>query len=301
MKKNKVLIIGGTGQLGYDCTHVLQNLFQVKSLGSDEIDITDLRSIIEQVYIFKPEFILNCAAYNKVDDCENNRNRAWMVNALGPMNLSLCAKNFGAKLIHISTDYVFDGSKMLPDSYSENDQTNPLSYYGVSKLEGEKIIRSITQNHLIIRTSWLYGIHGENFLKTILRHTILDPRRQLKIVNDQFGSPTYTKRLALQIKALIDLNKFGTYHASSEGCCNWYDFAKLFLELMKVPNRIVPCSTKQYPTPAIRPKNSNLENKLLKREQMNLMSNWEEELKDFVFTNRTELLHEVSKLKEVKS
>jgi dTDP-4-dehydrorhamnose reductase len=301
MKDTKVLIIGNNGQLGHDCSLVLSNSFQVIPIGSNEVDITDLRSIIDHVLNIKPQFILNCAAYTKVDECENNKNRAWNVNALGPLNLALCAKNFGAKLIHISTDYVFDGFKKLPEKYSENDQTNPLSYYGKSKLEGEKMLRGITQNHIILRTSWLYGINGGNFLKTIMSLAISNPDNQLKIVNDQFGSPTSSKNLALQIKALIDTNSCGTYHASSENYCSWYDFAKLFFDLMEIPNRITPCSTEEYPTLAKRPKNSILENTRLKRERINLMSNWQEVLKDFVFNNRAKLLQEVSEKKEVKS
>lgn len=301
MKKTKLLIIGGSGQLGYDCIGLMSNKYEVFSFGSDELDITILESVVDKVKLIKPDYMLNCAAYTEVDNCEEHKNWSFLANTLGPMNLAFCAKNFGSKLIHISTDYVFDGHKQIPNKYDEGDRTNPLSYYGKCKLEAEKLIRSICKNHIIIRTSWLYGINGNNFPKTILKNAILNPSRELQVVNDQFGSPTSASRLATQIHDLIEMDCCGTFHASSENYCTWYDFASLFLDLMGITTKITPCTSESYPTKALRPMNSILENKALKNKGINNMIDWDYELESFVNTHKAKLLQQVHDLEEVIS
>jgi dTDP-4-dehydrorhamnose reductase len=238
------------------------------------------------------DLVLNCAAYTAVDGCETDREQCWRVNADGPGILAAACARQGSRLIHISTDYVFDGAKPPPRGYTEEDPVGPLSRYGLSKLEGERRIREQTPDHLIIRTAWLYGIGGRNFLKTMLRLAVGNPKRPIRVVNDQFGSLTWTRRLAGQIRVLIDSGLAGTIHATAEGSGTWYEGARLFLEAMGVQFTIEPCTTAEYPTPARRPVNSILENGILKKTGLNRMVPWEEDVLEFARVHREELLAE---------
>jgi len=289
----KVVITGGTGQLGSDCRKVLERRFEVVSFGSKDLDITDGEAVDQMMENTTPEVILNCAAFTKVDECETKKDLAWEVNVEGPTNLAAAAKKKGALLIHISTDYVFDGRKRVPEPYTETDDANPISYYGVTKNEAERAIQSRTDNHLILRTAWLYGIRGHNFLKTMLSLALKNPEREIKVVNDQFGSPTWSFRLALQIEKLMEVEGRGTYHATSQGYCTWYELATHFLAKMDVPHSFVPCTTEEYPTPASRPINSILENQRLKEADVDLMEEWRNDLEQFVSMFEEELVNEV--------
>ncbi|MBL7205820.1 MAG: dTDP-4-dehydrorhamnose reductase [Desulfobacteraceae bacterium] len=288
----KIVILGGKGQLGSDCTKVLNEIYDIMSVDLDELDITDISQVEAAAGNFGADVIVNCAAFTRVDDCETEKELACKVNVEGPGNLAVAAKNQGAQLIHISTDYVFDGRKKAPEPYTEKDAPNPISYYGVTKLAAEEAIRRITDNHIILRTAWLYGIQGQNFLKTMLTLALRDPQREIKIVNDQFGSPTWSYRLALQIAKLIESRGNGTYHATSEGYCTWYGLATYFLGKMGVPHSFVPCTTEEYPTPAARPMNSILENQRLKKAGINLMQGWKSDLEEFVSRFRDRLINE---------
>ncbi len=278
----KILITGGKGQLGSDCAQVLADRHDILAIDLDELDITEPSDVKNTIQRFSPNIVLNCAAYTQVDACETEKALAWKVNVNGPRNLALSARDCRAKLIHVSTDYVFDGTRQVPEPYREDDEPGPISYYGKTKLEGEKAVKDTTSNHMIVRTAWLYGRNGPNILKTFLRLALTNPDKELKIVNDQFGSPTWSYRLALQIGRLIDAKGQGIYHATSEGYCSWYGLAEVFLEAMKVPHRIVPCSTDEYPTPAARPKNSILENSRLKAQGIQLMPLWKDDVHQFV-------------------
>lgn len=291
----KILICGSYGQVGYDCKQVLCSAHEVLSTDIEELDITDPSATNEMVVSFRPDIILNCAAFTMVDDCEAKRDLAWKVNVDGPKNLAIAARKTGAQLIHISTDYVFDGKKKFPESYRESDKPNPLSTYGVTKLAGEEAIRKAADRYIILRTSWLYGINGQNFLKTMLRLALKDPQREIKVVNDQFGSPTYSSRLALQIARLIEVSGEGLYHITSEGYCTWYQLAAQFLELMEVRHTLTPCTTEEYPTPAKRPTNSILENRRLKEAGNSVMVNWKDDLEQFVFLFKDRLIAEADK------
>jgi len=176
----KIVITGGTGQLGGDCKEVLERSFEIVSLGSKDLDISSMTVVDSLIGEIAPQIILNCAAFTKVDDCETKRELAWKVNVEGPRNLAVVAKKHGARLIHISTDYVFDGRKPVPEPYTEADDTDPISYYGKTKLEGEVAVRGATDNHMILRTAWMYGIRGQNFLKTMLRLALKDPKKEIK-------------------------------------------------------------------------------------------------------------------------
>jgi dTDP-4-dehydrorhamnose reductase len=288
----KILICGGKGQLGVDCQQILGRTHEVMSADRDELDITDTARVEKAVTAFGPDVIVNCAAYTAVDACEITSELAWKVNAEGPGNLALAAVKQGARLIHISTDYVFDGRKAPPEPYMETDEPHPMSCYGRTKLAGETAVREATDNHMILRTAWLYGIGGPNFLKTMLSMALRDPTREIKVVNDQFGSPTWSYRLALQIEKLIEISGQGTYHASSEGHVTWYQLALEFLNLMKISHCVVPCATTEYPTLAARPMNAVLENRRLKESGINLMQDWRRDLSEFIARFKDRLISE---------
>ncbi len=279
--------------MGSDCCQVLQRSHDVYSLSPKELDITNPLDVDKMIRRFVPDIILNCAAYTNVDACETEKEPAWKVNVEGPKNLASGVEKHGGQLIHISTDFLFDGRKKPPEPYLEDDEPNPLSYYGRTKLEGEMAVRQATASHMILRTAWLYGVKGRNFLKTMLKLALKDPQKEIKVINDQLGSPTWSYRLALQIDKLIEVNGRGAYHASSEGYCTWYELACYFLEKMGVPHSLIPCTTEEYPTPATRPRNSILENRRLKEAGIHLMKYWQDDLDQFVSVFREQLIGEV--------
>ena len=278
----KIIITGAHGQLGHDCQLIFGDMHQVTPVDLPELDITSKEQVDRTVEAIRPDIIINCAAHTGVDACETEEELAWEVNVSGPKYLAESADRWGGKLIHISTDYVFDGQRSIPESYREDDETAPVSVYGKTKLEGEKAVRKATERHIILRTAWLYGINGGNFLKTMLRLSRTSPTKEIRVVNDQFGSPTWSYRLSLQIAKLIELGAQGTYHATAEGVCTWYDLAGAFLEELGVSHRLSPCTTEEYPTAAARPKNSILENHRLKEAGINAMAPWQADLAQFV-------------------
>jgi dTDP-4-dehydrorhamnose reductase len=276
------MITGAHGQLGHDCQLVFGDRHQITPLDLPELDITDRDLVDKSVKDIRPDILINCAAHTGVDACETEEELAWEVNVSGPRHLAESVERWGGKMVHISTDYVFGGQRPIPESYGEDDETAPVSVYGKTKLEGEIAVRKATEEHIILRTAWLYGINGGNFLKTMLRLARSSPTKEIKVVNDQFGSPTWSYRLALQIAELIEQDARGTFHATAEGVCTWYDFAGAFLETIKVPHRLIPCSSDEYPTAATRPKNSILENHRLKEAGVNIMMPWQVDLSQFV-------------------
>jgi dTDP-4-dehydrorhamnose reductase len=260
-----------------------------------EMDITDRFQCLEKLDALHPAVIVNCAAYTAVDACEKDP-VCWKVNADGPKHLAEWAAVNGVFLVHVSTDYVFDGNKPLFDSYTEADKPSPISEYGKSKLAGEKAVLDSGAGAAILRTAWLYGATGKNFLKTMLRLALQNPEKEIRVVNDQFGSPTWSHTLARQIAAVINARSVGVFHATSGGYCSWYDLASRLLQLMDVPHRIAPCTTAEYPTPARRPQNSILENAALKHQGLNIFENWDVELECFVQKHRASLLAEAKGL-----
>jgi dTDP-4-dehydrorhamnose reductase len=289
----KIVITGGRGQLAYDCDLVLREKHDIILLGAMNLDISDPVAVQNSLWKYKPDLVLNCAAYTRVDDCETEKKKAWRVNAEGPENLAAGMEARGGRVIHISTDYVFDGRRRVPTGYTETDYTNPLSYYGKTKLAGEAAVRQRNSDSLIIRTAWLYGVHGHNFFKTMLKLAMMEPGREIRVVNDQYSAPTWTHRLAEQIDALIDAEASGTYHATDEGYASWYECARFFLEQMGVEHRIAPCTTSEYPTRAHRPVNSILENRRLQQQSLNLMRDWRQDMIEFVQLHGQELRLEV--------
>ena len=288
----KILITGGNGQLGRDCTERFSRSHRVTACSSATFDITDPECARAVFAEHAPEVLVNCAAYTAVDRCQEDEARCRAVNSAGPAVLARQCARTGCRLIHISTDYVFDGSKKIPTPYTEDDPPCPLSAYGRSKLAGEQAIGEELENHLIIRTAWLYGMDGANFLKTMLRLAISTPGQSLKVVNDQMGSLTWSNRLAGQIERLLDNPLTGIVHATAEGFSSWYEGAVFFLQAMGVQADIIPCNTSEYPTPAPRPANSILENKRLKQAGLNAMVPWQQDVETFALENREALLDE---------
>ncbi len=288
----KILLTGARGQLGHDCARVLGTEHMVFAFGSRELDIASENQVRERMAQVRPEAVINCAAYTGVDASESNQEQCWRVNAEGPAFLAAACVEHAARLLHFSTDYVFAGDRPVPQPYTEADPVSPLSEYGRSKLAGEEAVRAACADHLIIRTAWLYGIGGRNFLKTMLRLALSDPERTIRVVNDQYGSLTWTHRLARQIKELLPGELTGTIHATAEGHGSWYDGARLFLSAMGVPFSLEPCTTADYPTPARRPENSILDNSVLKANGLNRMVAWEEDVLTFARQYHAELLAE---------
>jgi dTDP-4-dehydrorhamnose reductase len=278
----KILVTGGKGQLGTDCVRVFRETHEVLAVDLDELDITrraDLEALVQK---FMPDIIINCAAYTQVDQCEIEKNLAWNVNVTGTENIVKCLEKQGGLLIHISTDYVFDGGKELPEPYVETDQPHPVSCYGKTKYESEKVVQRASHRHVIVRPAWMYGVNGRNFLKTMLSLALKKPGDKIKVVNDQYGSPTWSYALALQIERIIHGHAGGIYHATAEGFCTWFELAEYFLNKIQVPHNIVPCTTREYPTRAQRPKNSILENRRLKEKGIHIMSHWQDDIDEFV-------------------
>jgi dTDP-4-dehydrorhamnose reductase len=289
----KIMIAGCDGQLGRDCASVLQREHEIVGVDIDELDIGDHSSVEHMVRGMKPSVIINCAAYTNVDAAESQQEAAWHVNVRGPANLAEAARKYDSLLIHVSTDYVFDGQKKVPEAYVEDDEPNPLSYYGTTKLEGERAVCEITGRYMILRTAWMYGINGNNFLKTMLRLALRYPQKEIRVVNDQFGSPTWSYSLALQIKKLIEVNGQGIYHTTAEGHCTWYEAAEYFLQKMAVTHSIKPCASEEYPTPTQRPQNSILKNTRLQKENINIMPHWQDGIDHYVSHFRERLIGEL--------
>lgn len=281
----KVLVTGAAGQLGADVVSTLELAGHlVFPCDRDALDITDSEACLEKIQEYTPEAVIHCAAYTAVDQAEQEVDTAYAVNAVGTRNMVLASERVGAKFCYISTDYVFDGMSEAP--YHEYDNTNPQSIYGKSKRAGEVLVQSLSSAFFIVRTSWVYGLHGKNFVKTMLR--LGDQQPSLKVVNDQKGSPTYTVDLARFLLELIQTEKYGVYHASNTETCTWYEFAQaIFSEARSIlgkdfPVQVNPCTTEEYPLPAHRPRNSVLEHISIRTNGLNDLRPWREGLRDFI-------------------
>jgi dTDP-4-dehydrorhamnose reductase len=287
----KILITGSAGQLGVDCMDVLSG-HNVRGLDLPHIDITSKDSVTRAIMEFKPDILVNCAAYTAVDKAESDEELCRAVNADGPAILASECRENNIYLIHVSTDYVFSGDRDIPEPWLETDEANPCTVYGKTKREGEMAIQASGCDYAILRTAWLYGAHGKNFLKTMLRLAMADSEKTIRVVDDQFGCPTWSYNLATQIKQLVECTEkpTGLFHAVSQGYTTWYGFAKEFLTLMNVPFKMEPCTTADYPTPARRPQNSILENAALKKCGICVMDDWKNALNGFTKANRLLLI-----------
>jgi dTDP-4-dehydrorhamnose reductase len=245
----KILITGSQGMLASDVIRELDCCFDIHKRDRAHLDICDKENVFKDIRDLKPDYVINCAAFTNVDACEKEKDKAFSVNAEGTKNLALACRETGSVLCHISTDFVFDGNKKEP--YVENDRVSPLSVYAKSKLEGERNIQAILSRYIIVRSSWLFGKNGKNFVTTIIK--LSKENDVIKIVNDQIGSPTYTVDLAKAIKALLDINAQGIYHFCNDGVCTWYEFAKKIIDLTGLKTGIVPITSQQLARPAVRP------------------------------------------------
>lgn len=287
----KIMITGSKGQLGNAINDIISN--GKNSLGTiptqfigaevigvdiDSLDISDENAVFSFIVENKPDIIINCAAMTNVDGCEDNPEAAYSANAKGPENLAKAAQNIGAKLIHISTDYVFKGDATIP--YVESDATGPVTEYGKSKLGGEKAVLENCSKHFILRTSWLYGYIGNNFVKTIMK--VAKEKGVLKVVDDQRGNPTNADDLAFHILALAATENYGIYHCTGTGECSWYDFACKILKFSNIPCNISPCSTEASGRKAKRPAFSSLKNLHLEETIGDKMRYWEDALEEYI-------------------
>lgn len=275
----KILVTGYNGQLGYDV--VLQGNkrgFQMIGTGSKDLDIRDEARVKEYVLANRPDIIIHCAAYTAVDNAEDDQEVCWDVNVNGTKYLAAAAKDIGAKFIFISTDYVFNGEGNA--AFLEDDEASPINYYGLTKYEGEKIVKEILDKYYIVRISWVFGINGNNFIKTMLR--LAETREELHVVGDQYGSPTYTHDLARLLLDMALEEKYGIYHASNEGFCNWAEFAKEIFKVAEKSIKVNSITSDQYPTKAVRPKNSRMSKQKLIQNGFDLLPTWQDSLVRYV-------------------
>lgn len=279
----KVLITGAKGMLGQDMVAEFQRRdYEVHAADHKALDITDIHAVRAAIEALRPDIVVNCAAYTNVDKAESEPEVAMKVNGLGPRNLSLACEAMGAVLLHISTDYVFDGEKDGP--YEIWDTPNPINAYGKSKLWGENYVRSLMHRYLIVRTSWLFGKGGRNFVTTVL--DLAKRGEPIRVVNDQRGCPTYTVDLARACADLVESGCFGIYHVTNQGATTWYEFAKEILAQTDEVSELIPIRMEDLARPAKRPRNSELDDSPLKETLGCLMPKWRESLGEFMMRLR---------------
>lgn len=287
----KVLITGAKGQLGKQITNILRNgqseigklpkeyeNVEIIGVDVDVLDITDINAVRSYLTDVKPEIIINCAAYTNVDACESNEDLAFKINALGSRNLAIISNEVNAKLVHVSTDYVFSGEGTVP--FKEYDETIPVSVYGKTKLAGEKFVREIADKYYIVRTAWLYGYEGSNFVYTIIKAG--KEKGYLTVVDDQRGNPTNAEDLAHHMLKVAVTEEYGTYHCTGTGECSWYDFASKIIEFSNIDCKVDPVTSNDYVRAAKRPSYSSLDNMMLRVTVGDEMRNWEDALKVFL-------------------
>jgi len=267
-------VIGANGQLGLEVCNVLEGEYEVIPATREDADITNLDQVLSLVDKTSPEAIINTAAYTDVDGCEKDKEKAFLVNALGARNVAIAAREVDAKLVHISTDYVFDGTKEGP--YREYDPPSPLNTYGWSKFLGEQLVKEQNPRSFILRVAWLYSAHRKNFVKTMLK--LARERQEIRVVSDQRGNPTFAGDVARQIQVLLDTHSYGLYHCVSQGSCSRFEFAKEIFRIAGLNVKLIPVKSSEFPTVARRPPHSVLENFMLKIQDLDIMPHWLESL-----------------------
>ena len=275
----RIVVTGSRGMLGTELMRVFGGSAALWGLDVDEMDITDAARCRDRIRSLAPDVVVNAAAITAVDYCESHADEAFLVNGVGAGNLASAAAACGALLVHYSTDYVFDGLKAGP--YAEDDPPAPRSVYGRSKLQGEELIRESGSHHLIVRTSWLFGRNGANFIRTIL--TAAREGRQLHVVDDQRGSPTYARDLASWTFLMIKAGCQGTFHVTNGGACTWFELASRVVEWSALPGvTVTPVTTEEFPRPAPRPANSVLANSRLAEAGLPPMRPWQEAVQEYL-------------------
>ena len=286
----KVAVIGSNGQLGIDlCQSFAGAGDEVIPLTHTDVDIASMESVSGALAIAKPDIVVNTAAMHHVDHCEERPDHAFAVNAVGARNLALVSREIGAPIMHVSTDYVFNGAKGTP--YTEQDLPGPLNAYGNSKLAGEYFIASMSPRHFVVRTSAIYGVNpcrakgGLNFVELMLK--LAKDRGEVKVVDSEFVSPTFTAELADQMVRLAHTEHFGLYHCTAEGSCSWHDFAKEIFTLSGTPVKLNAAGPNDFPVKVPRPRYSVLENAALKARGLNLFTDWKEGLQKYFQQRRS--------------
>lgn len=271
----KIVVTGANGQLGYDVCKVLSTRnIEYKGVDIADFDITDKMAVQQYMETYRPNAVIHCSAWTAVDKAEDEPEKVEAVNAQGPRNIAEACKAIGAKMLYISTDYVFPG--IGEHFYEPQDPTGPLSVYGKTKLDGELAVRELLEHFFIVRISWVFGKNGNNFVKTMLR--LAETREEVSVVCDQIGSPTYTADLAPLLCDMIATDSYGIYHATNEGVCSWAEFAEEIFKVAGKQIRVVPIATEQYPTKAIRPKNSRMSKECLDKAGFHRLPHWRDAL-----------------------
>lgn len=271
----RVLVTGVSGQLGYDVARVLaQRGIEYRGTSSKELDITDRAAVEHLMQSYRPDAVIHCAAYTKVDLAEDEPERCWAVNADGTRNLAAACREIGAKMLYISTDYVFPGTG--EQFRRTDDPVSPVNTYGRSKLAGELAVQSLLETYFIVRISWVFGKNGNNFVKTMLR--LAETRTELTVVCDQIGSPTYTADLAPLLCDMVQTERYGIYHATNGGTCAWSEFAETIFELADKQVTVYPIPTSAYPTRAVRPLNSRMSKECLHSNGFQELPEWKNAL-----------------------
>lgn len=274
-----ILVTGASGQLGNDLVIELRKRgHSVTGVSSRELNLTDPAAVRAYLTAMRPDAVMHCAAYTAVDKAEDDAEACLAVNHLGTKTVADTCAEIGCKLLYISTDYVFPGGGER--SWEPDDETGPLNLYGKSKLLGEETVRTATEKHFIVRISWVFGVNGKNFVKTMLR--LGAERDTLTVVNDQFGSPTYTKDLSVLLADMIVTDKYGTYHATNEGICSWFEFASAIIAEAGLPAKVLPVSSDQYPSRAKRPSNSRMSKEKLTANGFNRLPTWQNALRRYL-------------------
>lgn len=275
----KVFVTGVKGQLGYDVVNELEKR-DIEAVGVDiqEMDITDRDSVNRVIRQEVPDAVIHCAAYTAVDAAEENEELCRRVNAEGTRNIAEVCKDLDIKMIYISTDYVFSGQGERP--WEPEDEREPQSVYGQTKYEGELAVQELLERYFIVRIAWVFGVNGKNFIKTMLK--LSENHDMITVVNDQFGSPTYTYDLARLLVDMVQTEKYGIYHATNEGICSWYDFACAIFEEAGVDVKVIPVSTEEYAAKAPRPANSRLDKEKLTENGFEKLPPWRDALKRFL-------------------
>lgn len=278
-RKMKVLVTGANGQLGFDVVKELQKQ-NIECYGAtrQNFDIVDFKATEEFITNYMPDAVIHCAAYTAVDKAEDEQDLCYLVNASATENIAEVCKKINAKMLYISTDYVFDGTK--DGFYEVDDEPNPINVYGKTKLLGEQAVQRILDKYFIVRISWVFGEHGNNFVKTMLR--LGKERKEINVVADQYGSPTYTADLAPLLVEMIKTEKYGVYHATNEGVCTWAEFAEEIFKIAGMNVKVNHITTAEYPTRAKRPMNSKLGKEKLEFKGFRLLKNWKEVIKEFI-------------------
>lgn len=274
----KILITGSNGMLGHDLTEVLKDNHELILTTSKTLDITNKDQVFEVICDAEPDVVINSAAYTDVDGCEENQDLAYSVNGEGVKNLALACKEVDCALVHISTDYIFNGKNDRP--WVEDDEIGPISVYGKSKLKGEEAILETLDKYFIVRTAWLYGINGKNFPKTMLE--LAKNHSEITVVYDEVGTPTYTPDLAKAISQLIETDYYGIYHITNSGSCSWCEFARYIFEIADKDVKVIPVTASEFARPAPRPHYSVLENKKWIDNGFEPLRNYKDAIKEYI-------------------